>query len=165
MNTRLTLTEFLKHSLDDSSHLPMAPSTDDLKKIRKGIRKKSIPDISLLPNEFGYEGVGVFQKIWTDDSLGFKWSTAEYKSPKSVTFHDLCMNKDNEIDRLELGWMIANFARLDAISHLQQMRPISYEDHHQDLFAKQYSKQKRHFETIENEWRHWSIVPAGHMIL
>ena len=61
--------------------------------------------------------------------------------------------------------MIADFAKLDAIKYLGQLRPIGYEDHHQNQFNKQYSNQAKHFQNIENEWRHWAIVPAGHMLL
>ena len=58
----------------------------------------------------------------------------------------------------------ANFAKLDSTSYLSQMRPISYEDRHQNQFNKQYEKQEKHFLKIENDWRHWAIVPAAYML-
>lgn len=164
MKLKLSLGEFLQNSSNEAPHLPNIPSAEDLLLLRKGLRKKEVPDIAMLPNEFGYEGVGHFQKHQTDRSVVFEWMIPGYESSKSVAYLDLCSKKENEKDRLEFGWMIGNFARLDAISHLSQMRPISYEDHHQNLFNKQYAQQKKHFEKIEIEWRHWSIVLAGHMI-
>lgn len=164
MTTKLSLTEFLKNNTDEASHLPRLPTADELSLIRKGLRKKKIPDISLLPNEFGYEGVGYFHKKSIDDSLVFQWTTSSHASPRIRSYKDLCINQESENDRLEFGWMIANFARIDAISYLSKMRPISYSDYHQNEFVKQYNSEKDHFERIENVWRHWSIVPAGHMI-
>jgi len=163
MTTKLSLVQFLQNSSDEPYQLPKLPTDLEIKLIRKGLRKKMVPDISLLPNEFGYEEVGQFSKELINGSIVFQWMTNSYESPKSRSYQDLCMNEDSEKDRLELGWMIADFARIDAMSHLSQMRPISYADHHQNLFNRQYAKQKRHFEKIENEWRHWSIVSAGHM--
>jgi hypothetical protein len=163
MTNKLTLDEFLERSVDGPTQIPKPPTIDELRLIRKGLRRKTIPDTNLLPDEFGYEGIGLFSKKITKDSLTFMWSPSESTPTKSATFHDLCMSEDHEMDRLEFGWLIANIARVDGITYLQKMRPISYEDYHQDQFAKQYSTQKTHFEKIEKEWRHWSVVPAGHM--
>jgi hypothetical protein len=163
MEKKLSLFDFLLDTTEESSGLPRIPTIDELKILRKSLRKKIAPAIFLLPDEFGYEGVGHFQRKLIQDTLIIEWTTGESGSPKARPYQELCMSKDGENDRLEFGWMIANFARLDAVSYLSRMRPISYEDYHQDLFNKQYADQKKHFEKIETEWRHWSIVPAGHM--
>ena len=163
MYAKLSLLDYLQKAADESSGLPSMPTNDELTLIRKGLRKKVVPDITLLPKEFRYERVGHFQKKLLRQSWIFHWTTEESGLPKSRSYQELCASKGAENDRLELGWMIANFARIDAFAHLSQMRPIGYEDHHQDLFAKQYATQKRHFERIESGWRHWAIVPAGHM--
>jgi len=159
---KLNLSEYLISATDESNYLPALPSVDDLKLLKKGLRKKPVPDVSLLPNEFKYEDVGEFHKKIIGTAVSFAWKTPNVQI-KECFFIDLCIKKEHEIDRLQFGWMIANFALLDGMNHLSKMRPISYSDFHQNLFNKQYSKEHKHFQKIENVWRHWAIVPAGHM--
>jgi hypothetical protein len=163
MTLKLTLTEFLQQSTNQSTNLVFLPTIEELKLLRKGLRKKALPEIDLLPPEFSYEGVGKFSKKKVDSDISIVW-TIRNCEPKYCMFSNLCLENEQEMNRLEFGWMIANFARLDSLLYLSQMRPISYEDHHQNQFNKNYLKQKNHFLKIENNWRHWAIVPAGHML-
>jgi hypothetical protein len=163
MINNLTLSEYLESSTDEATYLPTLPTLDQLKLIRKGLRKKKIPDISLLPIEFEYKGVGRFKKNLISSDYSIEWAT-EGNETKISSFKHLCQDGEHELDRLEFGWMIADFARLDGIYHLRKMRPISYSDFHQNQFNKQYASMQKHFHDIENTWRHWSIVLAGHML-
>ena len=163
MTSKLSLSEFIQQSTDDSSILPPLPNKEELKLIRKGLRKKEVPNIELLPPNFEYEGVGKFAKESIDSDVSLVWETANGTANNHL-LSELCMSAEHELKRLEFGWMIANFAKLDSTSYLSQMRPISYEDRHQNQFTKQYEKQEKHFQKIENDWRHWAIVPAGHML-
>jgi hypothetical protein len=163
MTNKMTLNDFLETSINESNYLPLLPTLDELKLIRKGLRKKKVPDIFLLPTEFEYEDIGKFEKKSIGSDFSFSWKIIN-KNMKICSFSDLCLDATQELNRLEFGWMIANFAKLDGISYLSKMRPISYEDYHQNQFNKQYAKQQKHFEKIEAEWRHWAIVPAGHML-
>lgn len=163
MTSKLSLSEFIQQSTDDSSILPPLPNKEELKLIRKGLRKKEVPNIELLPPNFEYEGVGKFAKESIDSDVSLVWETANGTANNHL-LSELCMSAENELKRLEFGWMIANFAKLDSTSYLSQMRPISYEDRHQNQFNKQYEKQEKNFQKIENDWRHWAIVPAGHML-
>lgn len=163
MTSKLSLSEFIQQSTDDSSILPPLPNKEELKLIRKGLRKKEVPNIELLPPNFEYEGVGKFAKESIDSDVSLVWKTANGTANNHL-LSELCMSAEHELKRLEFGWMIANFAKLDSTSYLSQMRPISYEDRHQNQFNKQYEKQEKHFQKIENDWRHWAIVPAGHML-
>lgn len=163
MANKLTLSEFLELSTDETTYLPTLPTLDQLRLIRKGLRKKKMPDISLLPAEFEYEGVGKFVKKVVNSDYLIEWET-QGKETKKSTFINLCVDSEQELDRLVFGWMIADFARLDCINYLRKMRPISYSDFHQNQFNKQYVSQQRHFQRIENVWRHWAIVPASHML-
>ena len=163
MTSKLSLSEFIQQSTDDSSILPPLPNKEELKLIRKGLRKKEVPNIELLPSNFEYEGVGKFAKESIDSDVSLVWKTANGTANNHL-LSELCMSAEHELKRLEFGWMIANFAKLDSTSYLSQMRPISYEDRHQNQFNKQYEKQEKHFQKIENDWRHWAIVPAGHML-
>lgn len=163
MTNKLSLSEFIQSKTDDSNILPPCPGKEELKLIRKGLRKKLTPDFDLLPSEFEYEGVGKFSKNSTESDVSIVWEAANGKT-KNHLLSELCLNVEQEQNRLEFGWMIANFAKLDSYSYLSQMRPTSYEDHHQNQFNKQYAKQEKHFLKIENDWRHWAVVPAGHML-
>ena len=162
MTSKLSLSEFIQRSTDDSNVLPPLPNMEELKLIRKGLRKKEVPNIELLPSNFEYEGVGKFSKESIESDVSLFWETANGTTNNHL-LSELFMSEEHELKRLEIGWMIANFARLDGVNYLRKMRPISYSDFHQILFNKQYSKEQKHFQKIENEWRHWSIVPAGHM--
>jgi hypothetical protein len=163
MADQLTLSKFLEFATDETTYLPALPTLNQLKLIRKGLRKKKIPDLSMLPNKFEYEGVGKFTKKLIDSDFLIEWQTEGGEMKKS-SFSHLCSDVDKELDRLEFGWMVADFARMDAINHLSKMRPISYSDFHQNQFNKQYASQQKHFQKIENVWRHWAIVPACHML-
>ena len=163
MATKISLSEFLEFSTNETTFLPTLPTLDQLKLIRKGIRKKKIPNFSLLPNEFEYDGVGKFVMDIIDTEYFIEWKTDRSEIKKSSLTH-LCVDSEKELDRLELGWMIADFARLDGINHLRKIHRISNSDYHQDLFNKEYASQQKHFQAIENVWRHWAIVPASHML-
>ena len=164
MATKLSLSEFLEFSTNETTFLPTLPTLDQLKLIRKGLRKKKIPDLSMLPNKFKYEGVGKFTKKLIDSDYLIEWQT-DGSAIKKSSFNQLCVDSEKELDRLEFGWMIADFARLDGITHLRKIHRISNSDFHQDLFNKEYALQQKHFQTIENVWRHWAIVPESHMLL
>ena len=163
MTTKLSLSEFLEFSTNETTLLPTLPNLDQLKLIRKGLRKKKIPDLSLLPNQFECDGVGKFAMKIIDSDYSIEWKT-DGSEIKNSSFIHLCVDSAKELDRLAFGWMIADFARLDGINHLSKIHRISNSDFHQDLFNKEYALQQKHFQSIENVWRHWSIVPSCHMI-
>ena len=163
MTTKLSLSEYLEFSTNETTLLPTLPNLDQLKLIRKGLRKKKIPDLSLLPNKFECDGVGKFAMKIIDSDYSIEWKTDGSEIKNSSLIH-LCVDSAKELDRLAFGWMIADFARLDGINHLSKIHRISNSDFHQDLFNKEYALQQKHFQGIENVWRHWAIVPASHML-
>lgn len=160
--SKLSLEEFCQSVAESEFDLPRLPNPDELALIRKGLRKKRTPSLELLPPEYEYEGVGRFKKLMSADVILFTWSIKDGQV-KQVSFSDLCSRPVYELDRLELGWMIANFARLDGVDHLKSMRPISYEDFHQDDFNRRYANQKKHFQEIESDWRRWAVAKPGYL--
>lgn len=162
MDENLTIENFCAAVATGPDEHIRLPQEDELVRIRKGLRKRTIPSLELLPNEYGYEGVGRFEKITSSTGVAFRW-TVDGGNSKCVSFADMCNNPANEFERLEFGWMIANFARLDGARHLSQMRPASYSDYHQNEFNRRYAEERRHYLQIENEWRHWAVVKSGHM--
>ena len=145
-----------------STQLPRLPNAQELLQVRKGLRKKNVPILDLLPQKFEYSGIGWFERLLEDEEIFIVWKI-EGGDEKRASFLEMCNNPENELDRLEFGWMIANFARIDGEKYLSQMRPISYEDNHQNEFNRQYEQQKRHFQKLENDWWHWAVVKSGHM--
>ncbi len=76
MTDKLSLSEFIERSTDDSNILPPLPNKEELKSIRKGLRKKEVPNIELLPLNFEYEGIGKFSKQSIDSDVSLVWKTA-----------------------------------------------------------------------------------------
>jgi hypothetical protein len=159
-----SLSGYLESATAVDSHLPLLPPPAMILDIRKGLRKKPIPNVFLLPDEWDYPGVGSYQKAEKNAATVFIWQR-EDEGRKEFYFDELCTEKSREQDRLELGWMIADFAKIDRLKYLSEMRPASYEDRHQHQFNREYVRQKKHFEKLEIAWRHWAIVSAGHMLL
>ena len=153
---------FLQHVYLSKDELPPIPTVEELLVLRKGLQKKTAPDVNTLPDEYEDEGVGAFKKNSVRDQVEIHWRTFGSQA-KSASFADLCRNPDRELDRLEFGWMIANFAARDGARYLSQLRPISYEDRHQNIYNKQYAREKKHFLDIVTAWRYWAVVLAGHM--
>ena len=73
MTNKMTLNDFLETSINESNYLPLLPTLDELKLIRKGLRKKKVPDIFLLPTEFEYEDIGKFEKKSIGSDFSFSW--------------------------------------------------------------------------------------------
>lgn len=162
MSENLTIENFCAAVAAGPTELIRLPQKDELLRMRKGLRRRAIPSLELLPKEYGYEGIGRFEKLASSTGVTFIW-TVEGGNSKRLSFDDMCNNPANEYDRLEFGWMIANFARLDGARHLSRLRPDSYSDYHQNEFNRRYAQEQRHYLQIENEWRHWAVVKSGHM--
>jgi len=88
MTTKLSLSEFLEFSTNETTLLPTLPTLDQLKLIRKGLRKKKLPDFSLLPTEFEYDGVGKFVMEIIDSDYSIEWKTdgSAIKNLRSINY-------------------------------------------------------------------------------
>jgi hypothetical protein len=144
--------------------LPAMPSLNELANIRKGLRRKAVPNFDALPDEYECAGLGAFKKTKLQGEIAFEWQLPGSES-RGFTFDELCRDSQREIDRLEFGWMIASFAALDGNRYLSRLRPITMQDRHQDLYWREHKKQAKHYLAIVTEWRHWAVVSAGHMKL
>lgn len=140
------------------AELPAMPSQDALTVMRKGLRKQKVPDVSRM-TEGGHPKIGQFGFEHLPDEIIATWNLVDGPG-KRATFADLCFAADRELDRLELGWMIANMAQLDMEHHLERARDIP----HPDYCMREMSRIAGHFGKIEKRWRHWASVPAGHML-
>jgi hypothetical protein len=131
--------------------LPPVPSENDLPMLRKGLRKMKLPEIGK-----GFYGsndsLGKFRATSGDDgSISFEWNVI-YGATKTAIFDDLCRKSELEFERLELGWLIMNMHALDRMHELEHIA-----DPHEIMRAMNW------FTKREEQWKRWSLVPAGHM--
>lgn len=141
------------------NELPPIPCISQLNSLRKGLRKQKIPIVASL-TEGGHKEIGAFSIEHLDSDSRVTWN-AIGKSTKTFNFSELCFDIEREFDRLEFGWMIANMARLDMLHGIQDARKIPHPIYEQ----REVSRVMGYFEKMENRWRHWSLVTAGHMLI
>jgi hypothetical protein len=125
---------------------------NELEKLRKGLKAKKLP-IYHSDTSGSWDGIGNFK--FHEDQIGITvtWEIETGKS-KSASFKDLCLTKELEEDRLELGLLIASILEEYANSIMHQITDPS--------LAQKYVQPEL---KMAKEWRHWSLVPAGHMLL
>jgi len=141
----------VRHSTAPEYGLPPAPDANTLDAWRRKARKRKVPSL-YLGMEGCLPGLGDFKIVERDATPHLEWSMAG-ASRKCFGFDLLGRDPDLSADRLEIGWLVANFwhvqGRLvrDAIpGPIEAMRESS-----------------RYFDA-EGRWRHWAQVPAGHML-
>lgn len=147
--------------------LPAMPSQAALTVMRKGLRKQKVPDLSIMTEgkhpkigRFAFEQNGNPPRYpFHLDEIIVRWNLVDGPD-KRATFADLCFAAERELDRLELGWMIANMAQLDMEHHLERARDIP----NPHYCMREMSRITGHYEKIDKRWRHWAIVLAGHML-
>ena len=132
----------------------MTPNRDKLPSLRKGRRKRKVPAVfdgmcGKMPKRgrFAFRSAG--------DDFQAEWLVCDSKSAeqhKKALFSELCLSPHLELERLELGWLIADIAKHEANA---AMRSIPGPN--------EAMKEADRFGRIEDEWRHWAVVSAGHM--
>ena len=131
--------------------LPPVPTIEKLSVLRRGLRKQKLPEFA--PGwQGGHEQIGEFNILSASSGLTVEWKMVDGPQ-KKFRLDDLCKNPKLELDRLEFGWMIANMAKLDGIHEIDMIADLKYAM----KLLNQHSK-------LEQRWRHWAIVPAGHML-
>lgn len=126
------------------------PNSDQLSVLRKGLRKRKVPFIQ--PGMHGsFDSLGSFSVSKGTDEFLIQWQIKGSTS-KSFSFKDLCVDNGLELDRLELGWLIA------AMFDLEAQRIMDSIGHPIDAFNAASEPRK-----AADDWRHWAKVKAGHM--
>lgn len=126
------------------------PEGGDLPALRKGLRRRKLPLIkSGMGGRCGF--LGSFLITQKADGFYCEWQKKGGRE-KSASFMDLCTKPELELDRLELGWLMAELYALDA----EQM--MSHVGHPLEAFRVASAPLK-----AEEDWRHWAIVKPGHM--
>ena len=132
----------------------MRPNIADLPVLRKGLRKRLVPRVSR-----GFRGsepgVGEFVFYQQDADFRAEWlvGASERIQPWRVAlFTELCIAPAMELERLELGWLIADIAALQGRKVANSIERPS-----------EAMRQAAPYWKNADEWRHWAIVAPGHM--
>jgi hypothetical protein len=126
------------------------PTIDQLSSLRKGLRKRKIPVVrSGMRGSF--ESLGSFSVTKAVDAFLIEWQIKGGAS-KSSSFKDLCTDAGLELDRLELGWLIA------AMFDFEAQRIMDSIGHPIEAFNAASEPRK-----AADDWRHWAKVKAGQM--
>ena len=127
------------------------PNQEELKALRKGLRKRKPPKINA-----GFwgnlEGVGKFLFKEVENDFQLEWNLCGDET-KSELFSQLSDCICKEFMRLEAGWLIANIIDYEAQRIMFSISGPSE--------TAQYASP---YWTMAENWRHWALVPPGHMI-
>lgn len=127
------------------------PDPSELPSLRKGLRKRKPPHIE-GGMKAGIGSIGGFVIEQIEGGHRIEWQLCGQEK-KSATFSELCSSHGKELERLEVGWLIANLVEQEA---LQIMDSIGGPKEAMSYTAPLWK--------IEIAWRHWALVPAGFMI-
>jgi hypothetical protein len=126
------------------------PTIDQLPALRKGLRKRKTP--AIRPGMRGsFDSLGTFSVTKSSDTFLIAWQI-KGGNEKSSNFNDLCVDAKLELDRLELGWLIA------AMFDLEAQRIMDSIGHPIEAFNAASEPRK-----AAEDWRHWAKVKAGNM--
>ena len=131
------------------------PSIDDLKEIRKKLKKNKIPKIHAGMKAFNPE-IGGFEVIPRDDELEMRWDilkNGKRLSSGVYKFSQLCTEPEFEKFRLDVGWLIADLLDDEAIKMLNSIPGPNEAMRESEFYRK-----------LASTWRHWAQVEAGFMI-
>lgn len=127
------------------------PSSTELNEIRKKLKKRKLPKV--YPDMAGVLAeLGEFEFKEIDGGFKAEWLLFG-KEKKSAIFADLCNLETLELNRLELGWLVADIIE----QYAQDML-------HAIPGPNEAMKEFSHFKKISDNWRHWSQVAPGSMI-
>ncbi len=130
------------------------PNRSELSALRKGLRKQKLPRVfdGMWGSEPGIGGVK-----FTSDAEDFRveWVSfdGDVKSDlKEASWRALCTDPDFEHQRLEIGFIFSQLLEIHAQKVMDSIgHPItSFEE------AEPYRAEAK-------RWKHWALVPAGHM--
>ena len=122
-----------------------------LQELRKGLRKRKPPKIY-----DGLRGCAGDQEHFAvrkaDGELWIDWGLKQGDGLRSRRFHDLCLLPELELERYELGTLVAGILHgmVQEVLHTIPDPNMAMEE------AAPYQR-------LESAWRHWATVPAGHM--
>jgi hypothetical protein len=131
------------------------PTNDQLSDLRQGLRKRKVPGV-FNGMWCSQPGIGGARFIADGDDFKVEWVTFENgqkSTSKFAGFHQLCDDPSLEMQRLEVGYVIANIQ-----SYQGQEIANSIGD------PNEAAREAKPYWNLADSWRHWALVSAGHMI-
>jgi len=131
------------------------PTQLELQALRKGLRKRKLPRVfdGMWCSEPGIGGIKVtakgsdFHIEWVSFNGGLK------SELKHADWDSLCSDVDFEIQRFEIGIVVSE------ILLAQGQKVIDSIGHPIDAF-----NEAKPYRDAADDWKHWAIVKAGHML-
>ena len=122
--------------------LPNKAELNALRKKAKSLKPPTMND----GDSWGNSRVGEFSaKKINNEELIVTWKTVN-GIEKSADFSKLSSDPTYEEQRLELGWMIANMARVEAVRMLHAIPDPNEAMKQSELYGRE-----------ENRWRYWAV--------
>jgi len=131
------------------------PAFEEVLNLRKGLRKRKVPSLDLLDDHGRFPGVGSYNLVETERSVLVSWSREGAGGMTSeALFDDMCVDPNFEGERLDFGWLMYEIAHFQA-----QTARSRYGD------GIEVSHYIGRLHGYANNWEHWALIPAGHMLL
>ena len=115
------------------------------------LKPRKIPPVNGALEGY-WDGVGRFAFRSESDELRVKWSV-DKKEQKDAAFLELCKEGSKCEERAELGELIAKIAEQQGLRMLHTIPGPNEAMREQNVYLR-----------IAGSWRHWAVVPAGHMV-
>lgn len=131
------------------------PTDEELQALRKGLRKRKLPQIfdGMWLSE---PGIGGIKLTASGSDYLVEWVSFEneIKSElKNAMWSHLCTSPELEKQRLEIGFVVS--AALEA----QADKAFDAIGHPMTAF-----EETKPYRDAAKEWRHWALVKPGHML-
>jgi len=127
------------------------PDANELQALRKGLRRRKLPPIA-VGMKGGARGSGYFEVRGLAGDFTVHWNL-EGGSAKEAHFRAMCTQPELEHQRLELGLLVCEIASVEA------QRIMDSIGHPIEAF-----RQSDGIRQVAAAWRHWALVPPGHML-
>jgi len=117
----------------------------------KELKKRKLPKL-FVDSEGGWNGIGRYKCRDVNGTLFVTWC-AEGGETREESFLDLCNKPELSEHRKELGTIVAGVVQQASEQALRSSPDINEAMRYSNMLDREASL-----------WRHWSIVPAGHML-
>jgi hypothetical protein len=121
------------------------PSASDLPKLREEFGNYQLPILN-PGSHWGNSKIGQYSVTGTKKQITVTWTTVDGPQ-RTEKFQELISKKELDNLRLELGWMIANMLRVEAVRALQAIPDPNEAQKHWDFYKRE-----------EQRWRRWAVM-------
>lgn len=123
----------------------------ELEQLRKGLRKRKPPKLyDGLCGSAGDTQRFAVRKV--DDEFWIDWSLSPGEGTRSRSFNDLCLLPELELERYELGTLVA-----DILAGIANEMLFTIPDPNAAM------AEAASYRRLESSWRHWACVKATFM--